>query len=80
MKKKDLQQFKDKSIDELSKLVGKKRVEFDKAKVELKSGNNKNNKKPKNLKKEIAQILTIIKEKEIMDHLSAKNEGGVKKE
>ena len=65
MKKKELSFFKTKDIKDLEKLVEDKKLELSRwAAKESKKGG-KNVKKGKNLKVEIAQILTIKKEKEI---------------
>ena len=67
MKKKDLQSLRSKSIKELRKMAFDKKLEASEAFVKIKSGQEKNLKKVKNLRTDIAQILTAIKEKEIMD-------------
>lgn len=65
MKKKDLQTFKDKKIEELTKIVQEKRVEISKAAAEMYAGKEKNLKKAKNAKRELAQMLTILRQKEL---------------
>lgn len=67
MKKKDLQALKSKSIKELRKMVLDKKKEANEAFIKTKAGQEKNLKKVKNLRKDIAQILTLIKEKEIIE-------------
>lgn len=67
MKKKDLQSLRSKSIKELKKTVTDKKLEASEVFVKIKSGQEKDLKKVKNLRTDIAQILTVIKEKEIMD-------------
>jgi ribosomal protein L29 len=67
MKKKDLQALKSKSIEELKKMVSDKKKEADEAFIKTKAGQEKNLKKVKNLRKDIAQILTLVKEKEIVE-------------
>jgi ribosomal protein L29 len=70
MKKKDLQLIRNKSLPELLSLVKSKRKELALSYVKIKSGKIKNTSVLKNLKREISQILTLIKEKEILNTLS----------
>ncbi len=72
MKKKDLKNLRAKEIDELRKLVSEKKKEVAVIYGKVKVGQEKNLKKMKGLKKEIAQILTIIGEKEIKASLKKK--------
>ncbi len=72
MKKKGLKDLRAKEIDELKKLVSEKRKETSVIYAKVKTGQEKNLKKVKGLKKEIAQILTIIREKEIKASLKKK--------
>lgn len=65
MKKKDLKMLVGKKTKELEKILSEKRLEILKNQAEVYSGKEKNLKKAKNLRKEIAQILTIIKENEL---------------
>ena len=74
MKKKDLLSLRQKGIDELKKLVASKRNEFYKSHAQMKSSGEKNLKKPKNLRHEISQILTIIREKEIVAEIGKEEE------
>ena len=67
MKKKDLKDLRTKKIAELDKLVIKKKQESVMASAKMKTGQEKKIKKVKNLKREIAQILTIIREKQILE-------------
>lgn len=66
MKIKDLQNLRTKDAKELYNLVKQKEVEYLKSKTEIKVGREKNLKKVKVIRKDIARILTIIKEKEII--------------
>lgn len=66
MKKKDLQDLRSKKIVELDKIVVKKRQESVIAHAKMNTGQEKKIKKVKNLRHEIAQILTIIREKQIL--------------
>ncbi|KKP31651.1 MAG: hypothetical protein UR20_C0034G0014 [Candidatus Woesebacteria bacterium GW2011_GWE2_31_6] len=67
MKIKELQRIKIKEIKELKALVLKKKLELLKNQVKMLSGKEKNLKKTWALKKEIAQIMSIIKEKEFLE-------------
>ncbi|AKM82991.1 50S ribosomal protein L29 [Candidatus Woesebacteria bacterium RIFOXYC1_FULL_31_51] len=67
MKIKELQSIKIKEIKELKALVLKKKLELLKNQVKMLSGKEKNLKKTWALKKEIAQIMSIIKEKEFLE-------------
>ncbi len=69
MKKKDLVELKIKEVKEIKELLSKKKSELDALLSKLVAGGEKNLKKGKNLKKDIAQILTIIKEKEIIEEM-----------
>ncbi len=55
-----------KKTEDLRKIVSEKKLELMKLLSNKASKGDKNLKKGRNLKKEIAQILTIIKEKEII--------------
>jgi ribosomal protein L29 len=72
VKKKDFKDIKTKEVDELKKMIDSKRGELAKTVPNLKAGREKNLKKAKNLKREIAQILSLISEKEIMKKEEAK--------
>ncbi|MDO8340405.1 MAG: hypothetical protein Q7T59_00345 [Candidatus Woesebacteria bacterium] len=67
MKIKELQSIKIKEIKELKALVLKKKLELLKNQVKMLSGKEKNLKKTWALKKEISQIMSIIKEKEFLE-------------
>lgn len=66
MKNKDLQELRNKKVVELDKIVAKKKQETIMADAKMKTGQEKKIKKVKNLRREIAQVLTIIREKEIL--------------
>ena len=74
MKTKEFGSLKTKEIKELKDLVSKKKLELIKNQVKILSGKEKNLKKIWGLRKEIAQVLTIIKEKELLE----KNKSQVK--
>ena len=63
MKKKELLELRSKEIVQLEKMVTAKQNDLLKIIPETSVGKEKNLKKAKNLKREIAQILTIINEK-----------------
>ena len=60
MKKKQLKEIKNKTVEELEKLVTETKTQLTKLKFEILSAKNKNKRLGKSLRKEIAQILTII--------------------
>lgn len=67
MKKRELQELRNKKMAELDKIVVKKRQESVMANAKMKTGQEKKIKKVKNLKHEIAQVMTIIREKQILE-------------
>lgn len=67
MKKKELKTLRTKSEKDLVETLEKKRMELLKITLKIKSGEEKNVKKAKNLRIDISQILTILKEKELME-------------
>lgn len=67
MKKKELTDIKGKTIKDLNKLVYTKKLEAKKSKMNTASGKVKNLREFKNLRRDIAQILTVIKEKQIFE-------------
>jgi len=69
MKKKDLAGIRNKTRKELKSLAEKKAVELAKAKVSIKSGQEKNLKKVKLIRHEISQLQTVLREKEIVEKL-----------
>lgn len=66
MKAKDLNLLRKKEIVELKKEKDEKKKELALAYADLKAGKEKNLKKVKNLRHDIAQTLTVIREKEII--------------
>lgn len=66
MKKKDLTDLRNKKTSELEKLLAKKRHELINANAKIKAGQEKNLKKAKNIRRDVAQILTIIREKKLL--------------
>jgi ribosomal protein L29 len=66
MKKNDYRNLKTKKIEDLKKTVSEKKLELMKLLSNKVAKGDKNLMKGRNLKKEIAQILTLIREMEIM--------------
>ena len=67
MKKKDFVNIKAKEITVLEKEVFEKKKEIDLLFAKIKSGQEKNTSKMRNLKRDVARILSLIREKEIID-------------
>lgn len=65
MKKGKLKDLRSKTVKELEKVVEKMKADLLKVKVSAKVGKQRNLKEAGNLRHEIAQILTIIREKQI---------------
>ena len=76
MKKEELTNLRTKTISELVKMSVERKNEAEVVYAKIKVGQEKNVKKAFNLRKELAQILTILREKEITEQ--AKEE--IKKE
>ena len=72
MKKQDLISIRKKEIKDLEKMVAKKRLEAIKATADIKASRDKNLKKAKNSRREIAQILTVIREKQLIQKVDEK--------
>lgn len=70
MQRKEIMSLRDKNIELLNKEVKELRVEISKSRLDLKIGKEKNLKKVSNLVRDLSQILTIIREKELMDSKS----------
>jgi ribosomal protein L29 len=67
MKKKDLKSLRTKPVKDLQKMISEKKKEASDTYLKIKSGQEKNLKKVNNLRTDISQILTVIKEKEILE-------------
>ncbi|KKQ26286.1 MAG: 50S ribosomal protein L29 [Candidatus Woesebacteria bacterium GW2011_GWA1_37_8] len=67
MKKNELKTVRAKSSEELGKTLNDKKQDLEKIQLDLASGKEKNLKKVKNLKREIAQLLTVINEKTLIE-------------
>lgn len=72
MKTKDKTVLRGKSLEELRKLVAEKKVEAENIKVKVLSGQEKNLKAFSSLRIEIARLLTLIREKEIVEKIQVK--------
>ncbi len=67
MKKKDLIEIRSKKKKEIAKIIKEKKLELAKIRVKIASGEEKNVKKARNLRKDIAQLFTILKEKTLLE-------------
>lgn len=65
MKSKDLKTLRNKNRQDLKKVLTDKKEELAKSYIRMKGGQEKNLKKSWRLRKDIAQILTLIREKEM---------------
>jgi ribosomal protein L29 len=74
MKKKELESLRKKDIKELTKTLEDKKKEYILTYSQVKAGQEKDTRKPTNIRKEVAQILTTIKEKEIIEKSLSKGE------
>lgn len=74
MKKKELESLRKKDIKELTKMLEDKRKEYLLSYNQVKAGQEKDTRKPTNIRKEVAQILTTIKEKDIIEETRLKGE------
>jgi len=66
MKKKDYTDLKGKTVEELIKMASTKKTEAVKKKMQILGGKEKNLKVYRNSRLEIAKILTLVREKEIL--------------
>ena len=69
MKKNDLLKLRGRKLTEIEDILKNKRLEFIRAKTNLKAKREKNLKKAKLLSREISQMLTIIKEKKLIEKI-----------
>lgn len=70
MKTKEFKDLKNKEVKDLTKMLNERRNSLRKIVLEIKTGSEKNIKKGNNIRKEIAKILTLIKEKNIIDKIT----------
>lgn len=66
MKKNDLNNMRKKKKEDIEKTLVKKLEELEKTKMDMSLGQESNLKKVKMLKKDVAQLKTLIREKEIV--------------
>lgn len=78
MKRKEFNDIKGKPIKDLTKMLGEKKLEARKVKMNLLAGKEKNLKVYRNIRREVAQIMTVIREKEIIESLEPKENLEVK--
>ena len=71
MKRKDYTDLKGKTIAELTKLASTKGTDAVKKKMQILGGKEKNLKVYRNIRSEIAKILTLIREKEILEKVQS---------
>jgi ribosomal protein L29 len=69
MKKKDFNDLRTKEMSTLKKLAMEKKLEAAKKRMEIVGGKDKNLKATGSLRHDLAQILTVIREKEIIEKL-----------
>ena len=74
MKRKDYTDLKGKTIAELTKMASSKKTDAIKKKMQIMAGKEKNLKVYRNLRADIAKILTLIREKEILEKVQPKEE------
>lgn len=70
MKIKEFKELRNKDIKSLRKLAYTKRLEVIKKDMAVKGGKEKNLKSVGNLRNELAKILTLVREKEIIEKLT----------
>jgi len=77
MKTKDFKELRSKDIGGLKKLAADKQEEAVRAKMATVTSKEKNTKLTLNIRREVAKILTLVREKEILESLApkAKKEG-----
>jgi ribosomal protein L29 len=69
MKRKDFNDLRTKDLTTLKKLATDKKLEASKKKMEIMGGKDKNLKAHRIMRRDLAQVLTLIREKEIMEKL-----------
>ena len=67
MKIKELTDLRKKDINELKNILKDKKDDLDKINLDLSLGQESDHKKASRVKKDIAQIMTIVREKEIIE-------------
>lgn len=66
MKRKELNELRGKDTKALNKLIAAKKAEITKVKVDINVSKEKNLKKLKNLRHDVAQVMTLVKEKDLI--------------
>jgi ribosomal protein L29 len=74
MKKRELADIRKKTLKDLIKQVDKGRADLLKEKINISAGKSKNIRRIRNVKQDIAQILTVIREKELVEELDRKQD------
>jgi ribosomal protein L29 len=69
MKKKEFNDLREKDLKTLQKMAREKKFESAKTRMEIMGGKEKNLKATNNMRHDLAQILTLVREKEIMEKL-----------
>lgn len=67
MKTKEVKDLRTKTIVELEKLLTDKKKDLEKVLLDMVTGKEKNLKKGKNIRHEIARVLTLINEKKLIE-------------
>ena len=75
MRRNDLLKLRGRKLTEIEDILKNKKLEFIRAKTNLKAKREKNLKKAKLLSREISQMLTIIREKDLMEKGSIRSSG-----
>ncbi len=70
MKKKDLNDLRGKSLKDLEKILKEKMLEVIRTKTNLRISKEKNLKRVKMLRREFAQINTVLKEKRLIEKMN----------
>ena len=76
MKTRELTSLRKKSLDEIKSLLEQKKFEAVESFAKMKAGQEKNLKRVKNLKREIAQIMTVFQEYNLSKKLDEKSDKG----
>ena len=76
MKTRELTSLRKKSPDEIKSLLEQKKFEAVESFAKMKAGQEKNLKRAKNLKREIAQIMTVFQEYNLSKKLDEKSDKG----
>ncbi|MCH7729924.1 50S ribosomal protein L29 [Patescibacteria group bacterium] len=74
MKKNDLNSLRAKTVAELRKEAAKRQVELSSFYAKIKAGQEKNLKRAKNARRDLAQILTLIRQKELLEQRAENKE------